>query len=77
MCRAAYGGAGDSAESCWGEFFPYIVGLITKFPQRNMKGKGNALNGCHLRMVRCYVSSIYTDFSREGRPGVGAALFTI
>ena len=20
MCRAAYGGAGDSAESCWGEF---------------------------------------------------------
>lgn len=24
MCRAAYGGAGDSAESCWGEFFFYI-----------------------------------------------------
>lgn len=34
MCRAAYGGAGDSAESCWGEFlFISVIEMATK----NMK----------------------------------------
>lgn len=26
MCRAASSGAGDSAESCWGEFFINFIG---------------------------------------------------
>ncbi len=28
MCRAAYGGAGDSAESCWGEFLFYVYSIL-------------------------------------------------
>lgn len=27
MCRAAYGGAGDSAESCWGKFLVLITSI--------------------------------------------------
>lgn len=29
MCRAASSGAGDSAESCWGEFLLFILFYIT------------------------------------------------